>query len=124
MWVVCASQPFGALTGFPATFRTMLAVTAMTRVRVLVVLRSNNPGSIATAATPNQAEPGNRMPAETSGDAQPTIHKGGIADRSKAAVVAHGTNARFRVQHRHHGSDKTAVAASHRAAPSALLAGQ
>jgi len=76
------------------------------------------------AATPNQPVPGNTMPAEINGDAQPMMHRGGTADKITAPMAAHGRRAGLRVQQRTHGTDKIAAAENHRTAASTGSDGQ
>jgi len=84
---------------------------------------SNRAGSATTAAKPNQAVPGNRTPAATSGDAQPMMQRGGTALKSIEAIAAHSLTAALRVQQISHGNDNTAAAANHRPMASALFEG-
>src|ERR1022692_3913621 len=93
-------------------FRKKLAVPAMRSATVRVFLWTRRPGSAKVAPRPSHAEFGNSTPADTSGDAQPTIHSGGIALSATAAVVFHGRRPCQRVQHRIQGSARTAEAAS------------
>jgi hypothetical protein len=73
---------------------------------------------------PNQALPGNKTPAATSGDAHPTMHRGGTAERRRAVVTAHGLKAGFGAHKGIHGNDNTAAAANHRPIASTLFEGQ
>jgi hypothetical protein len=84
----------------------------------------NNPGSATTAAMPNQVLPGNKTPAEVNGDAHPTMQRGGTAERTRAAVTAHGLRVGLGVQKTTHGNDNTVAAANHRPIASTLFAGQ
>ena len=80
----------------------MLTALATTSATILVLLWINKPGSAKTAAMPHQPECGNSTPAESNGDAQPMMQRGGTTARANAIadvqaceiahVNAHGTS--------------------------------
>src|SRR5690242_18348584 len=113
MRVISASQPFGMLIGLFSAFKARLTIPAVNTATTLVFALRNRAGRATTAAKPNQAVPGNKTPAAMSGDAQPTIQRGGTALKSIAPVAVQGRNATFRVQQINHGNDNTAAAANH-----------
>jgi hypothetical protein len=102
----------------------MLAVVAANSATIRVVRWINNPGSAAMAAMPNQPVPGNKTPAEANGDAHPTMHRGGTAERTAVAVAANGLRAGCLVQTMTHGNASSAPAMNHREMASTSFEGQ
>ena len=76
------------------------------------------------AAIPNQAEFGNSTPADSNGDAQPMMQRGGTAVSATALATVHGRRDSRRVQQIIQGTDKSAEAAVHMKTASASLDGQ
>ena len=105
-------------------FRKMLTALATTSATILVLLWINKPGSAKTAAMPHQPECGNSTPAESNGDAQPMMQRGGTTVRATAIADVHGRRDSSRVQQKVHGSDRSAAAAIHMKTAPASLDGQ
>jgi hypothetical protein len=73
---------------------------------------------------PSQAEFGNSTPADSNGDAQPIMQKGGTAASATAMAAVHGLRDSIRVQQKNQGSDRSAAAAIHIKTALASLDGQ
>src|SRR5579863_9015249 len=98
MRVISASQPLGGFRGFAATLRRRLATAAERTAGARVLSLRRKPGKARTAASPSQAELGNRTPAARSGDAHPTIQSGGTAVSTTDNAAVHGRIDLCRVQ--------------------------
>src|SRR6266540_4012654 len=94
-------------------FEKTLAALATSSATNLVLLWINKPGSARVTAIPSQAEFGKSTPAESNGDAQPMMQRGGTTVRATAIADVHGRRDSSRVQQRAHGSDRSAAAAIH-----------
>jgi hypothetical protein len=105
-------------------FKKMLAALATAIVTNLVFLWINKAGIAKAAVMPNQAEFGNRTPAETNGDAQPIMQRGGRAVSTTAMAAVHGLSDCFRVQQKNQGTDRSAAADIHMKTALASLNGQ
>jgi hypothetical protein len=90
-----------------------LAATAVSSAVPRVFSETRRLGSAIAARTPNQPLPGKSTPADSNGDAQPTMHSGGTTLNAMAAAVAHGRLDSRGVQHRIEGNDRRAAAAVH-----------
>src|SRR5215471_16589902 len=95
-------------------------IAARTRVR----RARRSAGRAIVAITPSHREFGKSTPADTSGDAQPTIQSGGTTLKVIAAAAAHGRSAFRRVQQIAQGSASTSEDTSHTANAPAPIDGQ
>jgi hypothetical protein len=105
-------------------FKKTLAALAISSAINLVLLWINKPGSAKVTAMPSQAEFGNSTPADSNGDAQPMMQRGGTTVRASAIADVHGRRDSSRVQQRVQGSDRSAAAAIHMKTAPASLEGQ